>query len=87
MSASLRSRRGRSAWLVCLPGAGLVVFGPSVSLGEVCPSISCGHSAPTEWQILCGQHIMFGAVTAGSDVLPGKKPFVLVVNTKFCLCC
>lgn len=60
--------QSRSAWLECLPGAGLVVFGPSVSMGEVCPRAKCGHSAPTEWQILHGQRIMLGAFTAAAWV-------------------
>lgn len=74
---SLHGRQSRSAWLVCLPGAGLVVFGASVSMGEVCPSASCGHSAPTEWQILHGQHIVLGAFTAAAWVWfpPRKETF------------
>lgn len=61
-------------WFFCLPGWGLA---------------NCGHSAPTEQQMLHGQHIIFvlSLLLHWSDFLPEKKPFVLVVNTKFCLCC
>lgn len=31
--------------------------------------------------------LVLSLLPRGSDFLPGKKPFVLVINTKFCLCC